>query len=241
MTTRLATPQRPTPSGHVEGIPPLETGDHLTRDEFERRYNAMPEQARAQLIEGIVYMAPPALRWDYHGTPHADLMFVLGYYRFATPGVIVGDNSSIRLDLDNEPQPDAAMIINPACGGQARFASDGLLEGAPEFVAEVSGTSASIDMNAKLRAYRRNGVREYLVWRVREKEMDWFASRNGQFEPLPTEDGIIRSETFPGLWLNPASLIDDDPTAVLRVLDQGIASPEHAAFVAMLKGRMSGS
>lgn len=241
MTTRLAMPARPRPEEPAAEIPAIESGDHLTRDEFERRYNAMPEHVKAELVEGIVYMAPPALRWDYHGTPHANLMYWLVHYRAATPGLVVGDNSSVRLDLDNEPQPDAAMVIHPAYGGQARFSSDGLLEGAPEFVAEVSGTSASIDMNAKLHAYRRNGVLEYLVWRVREKEMDWFALRNGQFEPLPRGDGIIRSETFPGLWLDPAALIDDDPTTVLRVLDQGLASPEHAAFVAMLKGRMSGS
>lgn len=241
MSTRLVTPQTLPPALGQEEIPWLETGDHLSRDEFERRYNAMPEGMKAELIEGVVYMAPPALRWDYHGTPHANLMFVLGYYRVATPGVIVGDNSSVRLDLDNEPQPDAAMVIHPAYGGQAKFSSDGLLEGAPEFVGEISATTVSIDMNAKLRAYRRNGVREYLVWRVREKAIDWFSLRNGQFEPLPSTDNIIRSEVFPGLWLNPAALIDDDPTSVLRVLNQGLASPEHAAFVALLKSRASGS
>jgi Uma2 family endonuclease len=162
-------------------------------------------------------------------------MYWLVHYRASTPGVIVGDNSSVRLDLDNEPQPDAAMIIAPAQGGQAKFGSDGLLDGAPELVGEVSGTSTSIDMNAKLRAYRRNGVREYLVWRVREQAIDWFFLKNGQFELLPRADGIIRSQVFPGLWLDPAALINDDPTGALRILDQGLASPEHAAFVAALK------
>jgi Uma2 family endonuclease len=238
MSTRAITPEHPKVA--AEDVPALESGDHLTRDEFERRYAAMPENVRAQLIEGVVYMAPPALRWDYHGTPHANLMYWMVHYRATTPGVIVGDNSSVRLDMDNEPQPDAAMIIDPAHGGQAKFSSDGLLEGAPELVGEVSGTTASIDMNAKLRAYRRNGVCEYLVWRVREKAIDWFVLRNGRFEPLPRDDGVIRSETFPGLWLDPASLIDDDPTAALRVLDQGLKSPEHAAFVETLKSRAGG-
>jgi len=238
MSTRAITPGRGIETSAE--IPPLEQGDHLTRDEFERRYEAMPEHVGAQLIEGVVYVAPPALRWDYHGTPHANLMFMLGHYRVATPGVVIGDNSSVRLDLDNEPQPDAAMIIHPSCGGQAKFSSDGLLEGAPELVGEISGTTASIDMNAKLRAYRRNGVREYLVWRVREKAIDWFSLKGGQFEPLPRADGIIRSEIFPGFWLNPASLIDDDPTAGLVALDRGLASPEHAAFVAILKSRADG-
>ena len=232
MSTRSITP-RPTPPAGAE-IPPLEPGDRLTRDEFERRYEAMPWIKKAELIEGVVHMPPPAVRWDYHGTPHARLVTWLGTYEMSTPGVRIGDNSSIRLDLENEPQPDAALVIHPACGGQAKFASDGFLEGAPELAAEVSGTSVSIDPNAKLRVYRRSGVREYLVWRVRDREVDWFALKHGDYEPLPRTDGIIRSEVFPGLWLDPAALVSAPATA-LRVLQRGLDSPEHAEFVARLR------
>ena len=40
-------------------ILPLEHGDHLTREEFERRYEAMPHVRKAELIEGVVYMPSP--------------------------------------------------------------------------------------------------------------------------------------------------------------------------------------
>ena len=226
MSTRAITPER-------RSIPPLESGDHLTRNEFERRYEAMPSATKAELIEGVVYMAPPAVRWDYHATPHSYLTTWLGTYALATPGLQLGDNGSVRLDLNNEPQPDAALIIQPAYGGQARFATDGFLEGAPELAAEVSGTTASLDLNAKLRAYCRNGVREYIVWRVRDREIDWFAMRHGKYEPLLAADGIIRSEVFPGLWLDPKALVTN-PAAAMRVLHQGISSPEHADFVRRL-------
>jgi hypothetical protein len=235
MTTRAITPLQ-SPLASDAPVPPLEAGDQLTREEFERRYEATPGIKKAELIEGVVYMAPPAVRWDYHGSPHADLMFWLGYYRVATPGVRLGDNSSIRLDLDNEPQPDAAMLIDPRFGGQAKFV-DGLLEGAPDLAAEVSGSSVSIDMNLKLRVYRRNGVREYIVWRVKERAIDWFALKGGQYVPMIPVDGILRSEVFPGLWLDPQALIDDDPAAALRVLQNGVESPEHAQFVTLLKSR----
>src|SRR6185437_6738239 len=102
----------------ASNLPPLEQGDRLTRDEFERRYDAMIGLKKAELIEGVVQM-PPAVRWENHATPHADLVACLVFYRGATPGVRVGDNGSIRLDLENEPQPDVAMIIEPALGGQA--------------------------------------------------------------------------------------------------------------------------
>jgi Uma2 family endonuclease len=233
MSTRAAiTPEAR--SGLAEVVPPLEPGDHLSRDEFERRYEAMPGAPKAELIEGVVYMAPPAVRWDYHATPHSYLTTWLGTYALATPGLQLGDNGSVRLDLDNEPQPDAALVIQPAFGGQARFADDGFLEGAPELAAEVSGTSVSIDLNAKLHAYRRNGVKEYLVWRVRDRVIDWFALSCGQYEPLPRLDAIIRSEVFPGLWLAPDDLINHRRTA-LATLHQGLASPEYAAFVSRLR------
>jgi Uma2 family endonuclease len=216
-------------------IPPLEPGDVLSREEFERRYDAMPDLKKAELIEGVVYMPSP-VRLNRHGSPHAALVGWLINYWANTPGVQVGDNSSIRLDLDNEPQPDAVMLIDPARGGQAQISADDYVEGAPEFVAEVAASTASIDLNAKLLVYRRNAVREYLVWRVLDGVLDWFVLRQSLFQRLqPDAAGIYRSETFPGLWLDGPALLRLDLGAVLKVLQQGLATPEHAAFVTKLQ------
>ncbi|HZN34148.1 MAG TPA: Uma2 family endonuclease [Pirellulaceae bacterium] len=214
-------------------IPPLVAGDHLTRAEFERRYRAMPHLKKAELIEGIVYMPSPVSH-DDHGAPHFDLITWAGIYRAFTPGVQGGDNSTLHLDLDNEAQPDAHLRILPECGGQSRTVG-GYVERAPELVAEVSASSASYDLHEKLKAYRRNGVREYVVWRVWDKSIDWFALRAGQFEPLPPDAaGIFRSECFPGLWLDAAALLRGDLARVVQVVQQGVATPEHSAFVARL-------
>src|SRR6266852_3000096 len=181
-------------------ILPLENGDRLTRDEFERRYEAMPHLTKAELIEGVVYVPSP-VRYRHHGAPHAHLITWLGQYAAGTPGVEVSDNSTVRLDLDNEPQPDALLLIDPTCGGQTRFSTDDYIEGSPELVAEVASSSVSYDLHAKLHVYRRNGVREYLVWRVLEQAIDWFVLRAGQYERLPVDaNGLLRSEVFPGLW-----------------------------------------
>ena len=215
-------------------VPPLENGDVLTRAEFERRYEAMPHLKKAELIEGVVYVPSPA-RHSFHGRPHIYLTNWLGHYMAGTPGIDAGDNSTVRLDLDNEPQPDALLFLDPAWGGQARIDADGYIEGAPELVAEVASSSASYDLHAKLRVYRRNGVREYLVWRVLDHAVDWFALRAGQYERLsPDAGGLLRSEVFPGLWLDPAALLRGDLATVLAVVQRGLASSEHAAFVARL-------
>lgn len=219
---------------HDNGVPALENGDRLTRAEFERRYAAMPHLKKAELIEGVVYVPSP-VRYRHHGVPHAHLIGWLGQYAAGTPGVEVSDNSTVRLDLDNEPQPDALLLIDPACGGQARFSADDYIEGSPELVAEVASSSVSYDLHAKLHVYRRNGVREYLVWRVLEQAIDWFVLRAGQYERLSVDaNGLLRSEVFPGLWLDPGALVRGELATVLALVQRGLDSPEHTSFVARL-------
>jgi Uma2 family endonuclease len=225
----------PLPPDSRAGLPPLENGDHLTRAEFERRYEAMPDLKKAELIEGVVYMPSP-VRHRRHGQQHGRLIAWLVLYESHTPGVEQSDNATARLDLDNEQQPDALLIIDPARGGQARVTADDYIEGAPELVAEVSASTVSLDLNTKLQVYRRNGVREYVVWRVLQEAIDWFVLRDGAFERLAPDDrGWYRSEVFPGLWLDAPALVRGDFLAVQGALQQGIASPEHAAFVARLQ------
>jgi len=209
---------------------PLANGDRLTRTEFERRWEAMPELKCAELIEGIVYMAA-AVRYQQHGKPHSLLHGWLFYYASQTLGLDVADNTSIRLDLDNVPQPDVLLRINEQHGGQSRVSADGYLEGGPELVAEVSASSSSIDLHAKLNVYRRHGVREYIVWRVLEQAVDWFVLREGQYVPLSlNEQQIYRSEMVPGLWLDVPALLRGDSQAVLATLQQGLNTAEHAEF-----------
>src|SRR5262250_2667499 len=94
----------------VQRIPPLENGDRLTRPEFERRYEAMPHLKKAELIEGVVYVPSP-VRYEGHGRQHSAILTWLGVYMASTPGVGAGDNTTVRLDLDNEPQPDALLRL----------------------------------------------------------------------------------------------------------------------------------
>lgn len=226
------------PLGTVPRVPPLQSGDRLTRDEFERRYHAMPHIKKAELIEGEVHMPSP-VSWQFHGSPHSDVNCWLGVYKASTPGTDIGDNSTVRLDIDNEPQPDATLIVRPEHGGRVTFDAEGYLSGSPDFIFEVSASTVSIDLGKKLNVYRRNQVAEYVVWRVYDAAVDWFVFRAGQFERLEADaaDGLLKSETFPGLWLDAAALVQRDLATVLAALARGLASPEHAAFVQLLASR----
>ena len=212
--------------------PILESGDRLTRCEFERRYACLPHVKKAELIEGVVFMGSP-VRDDVHGEPHARLMMWLSRYAFDTPGVRLSDNATVRLDLDNEPQPDALLRIES--GGQSRRDDDGYLSGAPELVAEVAASSASHDLHDKLHAYRRNGVCEYVVWRTVDECLDWFELVEDDYRPLaPDGRGVIHSKVFPGLALAVDALLGDDMQAVRASLDGAMAADAHPAFVARL-------
>lgn len=217
-----------------QSVPPLASGDRLTRTEFERRYEATPEHFKAELIEGVVYVASPVRA--FHGIPHADLVTWLGVYRSATPGVSQADNTTTRLDLDNEPQPDSLLRI--VQGGTSILTEDGYIEGAPELVAEIATSSAAIDLGTKMNAYRRNRVQEYLVWQTFENQLSWFRLENEQYILVePDENGLIKSQVFPGLWLDVSALLNGEMFAVLNALQLGLRSSEHQVFVEELANR----
>lgn len=215
--------------------PPLETGDRLTPKEFLRRYEAMPEVKKAELIEGVVYMPSPVNHKD-HGGPHFNLIAWLGFYCTHTPGIDGGDNSTVKLKLGfNVPQPDGFLRILREFGGQSRIDSDGYIIGSPEWIGEVSASSASYDLHDKLGAYQRNGVQEYVVWRVLDRAIDWFTLRGSRFKRLPlANDGYYKSRTFPGVWLDPNAIIRGDMLKVLDILQKGLGTPDHRRFVETL-------
>ncbi|MHB1559008.1 MAG: Uma2 family endonuclease [Isosphaeraceae bacterium] len=231
-----ARPAELPPTDPPGGIPPLENGDRLFRAEFERRYDAMPALKKAELIEGEVYVGPP-VGYRRHGKPHGQLMTLIGTYAAGTPGLGAGANSTIRLDLESEPRPDVFLTIEPEYGGRIVISEDDYIEGAPDLIAEVAASSVSYDLGKKLHVYRRNEIREYIVWRVQDRAIDWFALRQGTSERLaPGPDGLLRSEIFPGLWLDPAALVRGDLATVLEIVRRGLDSPEHADFVARPPG-----
>lgn len=218
-------------------VPPLHAGDRLSRFEFERRYEAHPEIKIAELIDGVVYMPSPA-RFSEHAQSHGHMVTWLGLYSAATPGVLLGDNATVRLDLENEVQPDALLRLEPELGGKSRVTEDHYLEGPPELVLEIAASSVAYDLHVKLRAYQRSGVEEYIAVQMYERRVDWFRLREGVYQPLqPDASGLLCSEVFPGLCLDPTAFWAGDMARVLAILQDKLAAPEHAAFVASLQAR----
>jgi Uma2 family endonuclease len=214
-------------------VPPLANGDHLDQKTFHARYKAMPEDCRAELIGGIVYMASP------QKVPHGKAQFLLSRwldeYAEATPGTDALANNTQILGPDSEPEPDGCLFILPEYGGQVHVDADQYLNGAPELVVEVSFSTESIDLNRKKLDYEKAGVSEYVVLALRMERVFWFVRQRGKYREvaLPA-DGVFRSRIFPGLWLDAEAILRADRRRMLTVLRQGLATPEHASFVAKL-------
>ncbi len=220
----------------ISSLPSLEAGDCLTRDEFERRYDAMPHLKRAELIEGVVYLQ---LRVPHtgHGRPHFVLGGWLSSYELETRGLIASNSASVRLDLDNEPQPDLLLGLPEQLGGALRIDDDGILEGPPELILEVTTSSVSYDLHQKKHAYRRNGVCKYVVHRVADREVDWFVLDRGNYvRQEPDVDGLLKSRVFPGLWLDVHALLTEKLPGLQAAIARGCRTPEHAQFRARLAG-----
>ncbi|MCU0570883.1 MAG: Uma2 family endonuclease [Oculatellaceae cyanobacterium Prado106] len=180
-------------------------------------------------------IAASPLRFEQHAEPHSRIHGWLWTYQVTTPGSRLGIEPTVRLDLDNEPQPDIVLILDESVGGQSKLAEDGYLEGVPELVVEIAASSVAIDTGGKKQAYRRNGVPEYLIWKAHESQIDWFSLTDGEYQLLPIDsEGIIRSQVFPGLWLAVDALLRNQMAKVVEVLGEGLRSPEHAASVERL-------
>lgn len=211
--------------------PPLEAGDHLDQPTFHARYMQTADHIKAELIGGVVYMPSPVRR--SHGKFHVKLLRWLDSYADDTPGTEVLDNTTSILGNDSEPQPDACLrVIN----GQSKETEDDYILGPPEFIAEVASSTASYDLHKKKDDYERYGVREYLVLLIHEKRAVWFGRAEGGFvEMTMGTDGLFRSVVMPGLWLDVAAFFRLDIQAVEAVLQQGLATAEHTAFVDSLR------
>jgi Uma2 family endonuclease len=191
----------------------LEAGDCMSRAEFHRRYLARPDIKKAELIDGVVYMPSPT-RSRQHGRPHGLVVGWLTVYASQASDIELDDNSTVYLDGRVEVQPDAALW-RPS-SGRVRETEDGYLEGAPQLIVEVAASSVSYDLHQKKEAYRRNGVGEYVVWRVEDRAIDWFRLQDGAYVPIaPDADGIVESEQFPGLRLHIPSMLAGDRASVL--------------------------
>ena len=216
--------------------PPLNSGDHLSRAEFQRRYAMYPEIKKAELIEGVVIVGSPVHR--QHGRPHFQFSTILGAYIAHSPGLIAGDNESVVLDEDNALQPDLFVGLNAAGGGQLVDSERGPLVGVPEFVVEIAASSASHDLHSKLNVYRRNGVQEYLVLLAYEREMRFFRLADGEYDAVePDADGVLHSQVLPGFRFRSDWFWEGRMKALLQLVQEGIACQEHQEFVESLAAR----
>jgi Uma2 family endonuclease len=212
--------------------PPLRDGDHMTRDEFLRRWDAMPGLKRAELINGVVHRPSPVS--NFHGDCHFRLSYWLGVYAAATPGCMAGVATTWLMNQDSTPQPDLHLKILPELGGQSRLEGP-YPAGAPELIVEISHTTSTRESGEKAKLYERSGVREYLIVRPKSQRVVWRELAGGKYREIAAADGTLRSHAFPGLWLLPAALWESGLDGLAATVGRGLKTADHTAFARKLK------
>ena len=219
------------PESPAASVPPLVNGDRMTQAEFHRRYLHYDEDEKFELIGGIVYVASPLSL--FHSDYDDEIGYALGTYRRATPGTQVLHNATTILGEESEPQPDLGMRIRPEHGGQSAD-QDNYVAGPPELLVEIAHSGRALAMHGKRADYQRAGVREYLILCWEEQQLHWFDFQSSA-SITPNRQGIYRSRVFPGLWIDGPALLACDSARIDAVLQQGLASRAHAAFVKRLQ------
>lgn len=201
-------------------VPPLESGDVLDADEYWRRYQSTPVGLKAERIRNRVFIMSP-LRAVQHGNPHALLSLWLGTYALEFSSLTVSNNATIRLNAENDPQPDLCMIRRD---GQTHYDEDGYLIGPPELIVEIAGSSASYDFGEKRDVFDAAGVAEYLVYETVGGRIAWWTRQNGALHEIVPENGNYQSQMFTGLWLDSDALRSCDATKLIATLRSGLES-----------------
>jgi Uma2 family endonuclease len=230
MSSRTLKPRKQ----NEQGVPLLRAGDRLSQPEFHRRYEAYTDDAKFELVGGIVYMMAPA--GFEHGRSEFDITGILWAYERHTPGVVGAAGPTVILGNSSEPEPDLVLLVAPDHGGRTRLKQINhkhYIEGPPELVVEVAHSTVSLDLNAKRKDYLRGGVLEYIVICLPEPVVRWFDLQRDDELQLD-EDGILRSRAFPGLWIDTPALLSRNPSLLMKTLQRGINSDEHQEFVARL-------
>jgi Uma2 family endonuclease len=224
-------PTVPMSEVQAAAVAALRDGARMPRQEFHRLYEQAPSSFNAELIGGVVYVGGRVR--VTHGTFHCLMTALLGIYHGFTPGTEGSHRGTVFLAEDSEPQPDVSLRLTEECGGQSRITSDDYLEGAPELVVEISDRSSHFDLYAKKTDYQKYGVREYVVVDVENRRLLRFDLAKKR-ELFADADGVHRSAQFPGLWIDERAMFADDSAAAIATVNAGLATAEHAAFVAKL-------
>jgi Uma2 family endonuclease len=186
-----------------------------------------------QLLTISIRTALP-LGWP-HGEHHAHLIHLLLSYSLRTPGTGVADNVTVILGEEDEVQPDVVLRVVQEKRGRSQLTREKFVQGPPELVAEIAGSSRAIDLHLKKNRYAQAGITEYVVVCLEPRQLYWFDLQKQSRLP-PSADGIIKSNIFPGLWIHAQGLLRLDNRSTTKALERGLQSPQHHDFVSEIAG-----
>jgi Uma2 family endonuclease len=188
---------------------------------FEDFCAIVREDQKADLIDGVIYMASPE-NIDANDLFVWLLTLINLYARKKKLGRVFGSRVACRLDDKNAPEPDIVFV---GAKHQDRIRRGGV-DGPPDLVLEiVSPESVERDYDKKRRQYQRFKIPEY--WIVDEEEQKVTLLRlnaRGKYRDVPPRKGVFHSKALRGFRLDPRWLWQDPRPDELDILEQLLES-----------------
>jgi Uma2 family endonuclease len=178
----------------------MATATKVTPYTFEDFCFLVKDGQKADLIDGVIYMASP-------DNTDANKLFVwllrlIGdLVEDGDLGEVLGSRVAFRLDETNAPEPDIAFVRK----ARAHLIKRGRVEGPPDMAIEiVSPESVDRDYQKKRLQFQQAGVPEYwIVDEMEEKVTLLRLSRQRVYREVRPRKGELHSKILPGLWIRP--------------------------------------
>jgi Uma2 family endonuclease len=187
---------------------------------FEDFFASIPNGQKADLIDGVIYMASP----DNLDADHLSdwiKWLISGFVDILELGRVFGSRVAFRLSRKHSPEPDIAFL---AIRHFARMRPTHVV-GPPDLAMEiVSPESVQRDYFLKRSLYEQYRVPEY--WIVDEMERRVTLLRlgtDGKYREVRPRQGDLHSKVLPGFWLRPDWLWQSPRPKKMQMLNEIMA------------------
>jgi Uma2 family endonuclease len=193
--------------------------DLVTVEEF---FCLVPDGQKADLIDGVIYMASPDTR--RHDRLGGWIKFLLqGYTAVNRLGEVYGSRFAFALSEFRAPEPDVAFVRSE----RLSLVEERRMVGGPDIAVEiVSRDSRQRDYGEKKQLYAEAGVSEYWIIDPLQQRVEFHRLHAGRYELVPLEHNrLFRSAVLEGFWLDVEWLVAKSLPNEYDILQEILRNP----------------